>query len=272
MMADSVLKELVPRGGRCMASGLVEGIDPKVGYAMLKLRWETSTNRADKLVLIEQLNKFATEIQNNRYNDTRLSSRVYLKLGKWNLSVRDGLDDHSIPVLMECFMRATQHDPKMGKAWHGWALFNYQVLSHYEHSKINEDKERMTKMTTQYIVAAVRGFFNSIHLGGSSSGKGLMLQDTLRLLSLFFTYGHIPEVEEALQKGFTTADITTWMDVIPQMIARLSQNTNMYRMLSDLLKRIGKAHPHALVYPLTVATKAQSTLRVAAATNVCRMF
>ena len=89
-----------------------------------------------------------------------------------------------------------------------------------------------------------KGFFRSIALSHGSS-----LQDTLRLLTLWFDYGHWPEVYEALVEGVRTIDVNTWLQVIPQLIARIdTQRQLVGRLIHQLLMDIGKAHPQVLFY------------------------
>ena len=63
-------------------------------------------------------------------------------------------------------------------------------------------------MLNKYCVASVSGFFRSIALS-----KGNSLQDTLRLLTLWFDYGMWPEVYEALTDGIKTVQIDNWLQV-----------------------------------------------------------
>ena len=92
------------------------------------------------------------------------------------------------------------------------------------------------------------------------------LQDVLRLLHLWFKFGHIREVKRALQNAFDEISVRTWLDVIPQIVARLHTGRPKVRQLIfHLLKKIGKEHPQALVHPLTVASKSRSEIREKAA-------
>jgi hypothetical protein len=145
---------------------------------------------------------------------------------------------------------------------------------------------------TKHIVAAIEGFFRSIWLqaGGDNSR-----QDVLRLLALWFEHGNIKEVETALAAGLFGApsspaeqsggaaggvggaqpsrqgciSIDTWLAVIPQIIARIhSPHAAIRALLHELLSRIGRAHPQALVYPLTVASKSYSEVRKLAALSI----
>ena len=126
------------------------------------------------------------------------------------------------------------------------------------------------------------GFFHSIAL---SPGKSL--QDTLRLLTLWFNYGHQGDVSAAMQEGLGSVSIDTWLEVIPQvrkisassdlalmirtqqLIARLyAPATNVRRLVQQMLADIGRAHPQALVYALTVASKYPSAPRRRAALSI----
>ena len=98
---------------------------------------------------------------------------------------------------------------------------------------------------TKYACSAVHGFFRSIALsvqsslqdtlrwGGGGGGEGWVkwqmrreLQGRFggtlfswppslpcRLLTLWFDYGHIPEVHDAVTEGIKTIDIDTWLQV-----------------------------------------------------------
>ena len=57
--------------------------------------------------------------------------------------------------------------------------------------------------------------------------------------------------------------------VIPQLIARIdSPRKRVSKLIHDLLSDVGKQHPQALIYPLTVASKSQSSIRRDAANAI----
>lgn len=62
------------------------------------------------------------------------------------------------------------------------------------------------------------GFFRSIALQRKTNA----LQDTLRLLTLWFKYGAHDDVSHAMASGFTDVDIDTWLEVIPQVSSVIS--------------------------------------------------
>ncbi|KAJ8929828.1 hypothetical protein NQ314_017426 [Rhamnusium bicolor] len=101
--------------------------------------------------------------------------------------------------------------------------------------------------------------------------KGSSLQDTLRLLTLWFDYGQTSQVSEAISEGIRLVEKNTWLQVIPQLIARIDTNRLLVsKLIHHLLVDIGKTHPQALVYPLTVATKSNSTIRRSAANKILK--
>jgi FKBP12-rapamycin complex-associated protein len=82
------------------------------------------------------------------------------------------------------------------------------------------------------------------------------LQDTLRLLTLWFAHGSHQEVTHNVQQGISSVSVDTWLEVMPQLIARINQPNRLVReAIHNLLVDVGRAHPQALVYPLTVSMK-----------------
>jgi FKBP12-rapamycin complex-associated protein len=184
----------------------------------------------------------------------RLLARCYLKLGAWQEAL-EGINEVSIPFILKCYRQATEYDPQWYKAWHAWAYMNFETVLFY-----NSQEEK-----THYTVLAVQGFFKSINLS-----KGSSLQDTLRLLTLWFDYGDWPEVYDAIVEGIRLVEKNTWLQVIPQLIARIDTTALVSKLINHLLVDIGKTHPQALVYPLTVATKSNSIRRRNAANSILK--
>ena len=185
---------------------------PRVAFAYIKHMWATHAQKP----AYERLRSFVPAIK----DDASLGARVHQKLGQWQLTL-ENLGEGVIPQIVASLQKATEYDPNWYKAWHSWAIANFQVkiifrnnnyiylfifqiVAHYE--KLN------SPIKTQYMVPSVKGFFRSIALNPSKS-----LQDTLRLLSLMFKYGNLKEVESALLEGFNTVSIDTWLQVIPQV-------------------------------------------------------
>lgn len=65
-----------------------------------------------------------------------------------------------------------------------------------------------------------------------------------RLLTLWFDHGHLPDVNKSLIDGIRTIDIDTWLQVIPQLIARIDHPKRLVcQLIHNLLSDVGKQHP-----------------------------
>nr|KAG5704724.1 hypothetical protein BaRGS_005180 [Batillaria attramentaria] len=225
---------------------------------------------------------------------SQLMARCYLRLGQWEEELK-GITESSIPQILEHYSTATQYDRNWYKAWHALALMNYEaVLFYKEQGQLPSAHPSSADLTSygstprfetfptspkpdslyfqtgghlkKFCVPAVQCFVRSISLSVDNS-----LQDTLRLLTLWFDYGQSPDVYEALTEGIKSIQIDNWLQVIPQLIARIDTPRSLVgRLVHQLLVDIGKAHPQALIYPLTVASKSNVPARQAAANKVLK--
>ena len=189
----------------------------------------------------------------------KLLARCYLKLGSWQEALQ-GLQETSIPTVLQYYTAATEHDSTWYKAWHAWAVMNFETVLFYKHSAGGLSPGHISL----YGVPALQGFVRSISLS-----QGSNLQDALRLLTLWFDYGYYNDMYEALNEGLRTIDINTWLQVIPQLIARIdTPRMKVSRLIHQLLTDVGKHHPQALIYPLTVASKSSAPARKNAANKI----
>uniref|UniRef100_A0A2H8U2W2 Serine/threonine-protein kinase TOR n=1 Tax=Melanaphis sacchari TaxID=742174 RepID=A0A2H8U2W2_9HEMI len=263
---------------------------PHVTFAYIKHMWTSGTkleafNHLNSLIqnVLPQLKRKGKDNEKLRSDPTKkLLARCYLKLGYWQEELQ-GLTELSIPNILDNYFAATFHDPSWYKAWHSWAYMNFETVLFYKHqqnkSQTNDqatekgevDKDdsecpKSEKYIKRFTVPAVEGFFRSISLSQGSS-----LQDTLRLLTLWFEYGQYHHVYEAIVDGLKSSQINTWLQVIPQLIARIdTPRTLVSRLIQVQLIDIGKHHPQALVYPLTVANKSASDARKNAARKILK--
>ncbi|KZT51925.1 phosphatidylinositol 3-kinase [Calocera cornea HHB12733] len=253
---------------------------PDVIYAHLKYMWAEGGQRVETLnylrdfaermasdlgVPLNDDSRIANLISNPRTSKfTKLLARCHLKQGQWHIILDEGWKDSNAPGVLQSFYYATKFDPDWYKAWHTWALANFDVVVYADDPSTHAGEGIPTGVLVQHIIAATRGFFRSISLRQDNA-----LQDTLRILTLWFKYGQQQDVNGAIAEGFTSVDIDTWLDVIPQIIARIQMpNPNIRRLINQLLSDLGKAHPQALVYPLAVASKSPSLARKNAALYV----
>ena len=198
---------------------------------------------------------------------TKLLAKCYLKQGEWLTAIKDGdwKSDH-VHEIIASYAHATSYNQGWYKAWHAWALANFEVVTAMSSQTSREGPAATVpqSVVNDHVIPAVRGFFRSIALSSTSS-----LQDTLRLLTLWFAHGADPEVDRAISDGFHTVNVDTWLEVIPQLIARINQpNRRVRESIHALLANVGKAHPQALVYPLTVVMKSNVARRSQAASSI----
>lgn len=191
-------------------------------------------------------------------NIKQLLAKCYVKQGEWMTTMMRGdWESAHVHDVIDAYERATTYHQDWYKAWHSWALANFEVVTALTTQAKRQNAGLPASLVADHVVPAVQGFFKSIALSSSSS-----LQDTLRLLTLWFAHGGDSEVNTVILEGFNDVSVDTWLEVIPQLIARINQPVPRVRgSIHRLLAEVGKAHPQALVYPLTVTMKSNVVRR-----------
>jgi FKBP12-rapamycin complex-associated protein len=201
----------------------------------------------------------ATAEQKQLLEDYKLLAKCYLKQSEWQTLLLDGdwqQEEQVQEILVSC-NAATKYRSNWYKAWNAWALANFEVITSYTSHGDRENIELPASAIAGHVVPAIEGFFKSISLSSSSS-----LQDTLRVLTLWFAHGSYPEVNTAITEGITTVKVDTWLEVIPQLLARINQpNQRVRSSIHKLINEVGRAHPQAMVFPLTVSMKSDISKR-----------
>lgn len=199
-----------------------------------------------------------------------LAAEVFSELSIWgDKIVEDGtradIDDDEPLVYAG---RAVEIRPDWSKAWHNWGAFNATRFEALMKGKGSRGTTRMRpkrrswhtpakipelghgKPGRRYFEQAVKGFFKAIDLNDSTA----RLEDSLKVLTLWFNYGGYSKAHVVFDECFKVTNIVMWLEVVPQIIARLySPFPGVQRGVKDLLTRIGKEHPQIAVYPLIVA-------------------
>ncbi|CAK9439599.1 uncharacterized protein LODBEIA_P36990 [Lodderomyces beijingensis] len=298
---------------------------PQVVYAQLKYMWAKGQRSEALRHLIDFTTRMSQDLGLNP-NDlitqplpsegpgipkhveeyTRLLARCFLKQGEWQIALNNSWRSETSEIILGAYLLATHFDNKWYKAWHNWALANFEVISLYTSQPQTNKKIETLEEThpseaadhqpagvqqkagvqsvqnnsqmlaankssvismeaiQRHVIPSIKGFFHSIALSNSNS-----LQDMLRLLTLWFKFGGIPEAAQAMTEGFSMVKIDTWLEVVPQLISRIHQpNEIVSRSLFGLLTELGKSHPQALVYPLAVAITSESASRKKAAQSI----
>ena len=273
---------------------------PEILYAQLKFQWATGQHsgslhhlRSFSRDLAQQLNGVSASnvaaigagvsgynllldinsqtgvgprpIRQDIHNVSKLLAKCYVKQGDWITALMHGnWEDSQVQEVIDAYARATSYNNTWYKAWHSWALANFEVIQSKSAQAKRQSSRIPSTAVVDHVVPAVQGFLKSIALSSASS-----LQDTLRLLTLWFAYGGEHEVNTAVIEGFSDVSVDTWLEVIPQLIARINQSNSRVRAsIHRLLAEVGKAHPQALVYPLTVTMKSNASQRSQSARGI----
>lgn len=189
-----------------------------------------------------------------------LKSECYLKLGQWHYEHKVHLNEEDFRVIMTNCERATSIDSKNHDAWHFYSLMNYEASIFYSkrlneefqqhegassaaatHSIFDEFSPQTAFQIQQlsahatarqkllgqkyvyHVVNAIKGLVQQLSLSDLqmfTSDTTKTLQNTLRLLKLWFRHGNIFEIEQIVRNGFDKIDLKVWIDVIPQLLAR----------------------------------------------------
>ncbi|KAJ3396988.1 phosphatidylinositol kinase- protein kinase tor1 [Lobulomyces angularis] len=239
----------------------IEKNAPKVVYTVLRHIWVSG----GQLHALKELKRFTTFLeeaaQNHNFKNQKVLAKSYHLLGTWNTELQHNKwNETAIAEILVLYDRACKLLPNY-KMHHTFAVANYQALSFYEKMKNNGFTNKQLIPT---VVASIIGFFKAISLS-----EGNSLQDVLRLLTLWFKYGDKEEVNDSVSEGIKSVSTDTWLQVIPQLIARIYTPIGIVRRLvHQLFFDIGKFHPQALVYSVTVASKSNETSRKVAAESI----
>ncbi|TYZ66502.1 hypothetical protein PybrP1_008839 [[Pythium] brassicae (nom. inval.)] len=224
--------------------------------------------------------------------EEELLVKCHLKMAEWQLDYHEQqLERVSIPSVLSSLQLCTELEPRSYKAWHAWALMNFHVVEHFSQLSSSSSSAGGAAAPVPpslsasasgvaptsgvggigpYIAPAIHGFFRSIALGRSRWAANVQ-QDVLRVLTLWFAHGSRADVLTALDQGFKSVSIETWLIVIPQLIARIhTPCAPVQTQLRRLLCAVGAQHPHALIYPLSVALKSPLAVRQQAAHEIMK--
>lgn len=168
----------------------------------------------------------------HQIKDEKLLSKCFKNLGILATDIKEQY---------KFLQQSIEIDPERAQSWHDYALVLSKLLK-------NSPKD--------YLKDTIHAFFKSISLQSDN------IEDILRLLAIFFEYGNEPNIDLYFLNGLPLIKVDEWLKVITQLIARInSPCETIRRIVQDLLIDIGKSHPLALTYPLTLSAKSKDPLR-----------
>lgn len=145
---------------------------PAVVYAHLKLLWAIGDKNESLAYLTDVCANLSREIglddprktitgDREAIEDIRhLLARAYLKQGEWRQQLQPEWNPDVIDEVVHCYRVATQLDPRWYKAWHTWALCNFEVINYLERQdeqEDNRDEDAQARLLFAHILSAVEG-------------------------------------------------------------------------------------------------------------------
>lgn len=109
---------------------------------------------------------------------------------------------------------------------------------------------------------AVRGLFQATR---SEESPEKIIKALLRLVTVWFRYGEVDGVLIEVEQQLLTTAVSSWLQAIPQLIARLgTRHKDLQGVLIRLLRDIASAYPHAVIWPLLTASQSKAEHQEAA--------
>lgn len=95
------------------------------------------------------------------------------------------------------------------------------------------------------------------------------LKQTLLAITIWFRHGSNAKVLQALQKHLKETQHKAWLNVLPQLIARLGAKDERLRAsLLEFLLAIARSYPHAVIWPLLTAAETPRSIHQTAAREI----
>ncbi|KEG11364.1 putative phosphatidylinositol 4-kinase [Trypanosoma grayi] len=218
--------------------------DPDVIHVYVKHCYATKSKRETFRLLSDILSTVRVSPGDDR---AEAWGNCWLLLGEWSMHLFPEKGDEAI----EGLKKATELSPKNYSAFHSLGILHYD-LSH--------DPSASPEAQVRHYVDSITALFKSVELSRSQS-NGVM-EDVLRILSIWFSHSTVSEVNKAVKEGINNVPDYVWLNVIPQLVARIGITASLARSsLTELLVRVGSKYPHALIYPLTVTEKSPEAIR-----------
>lgn len=219
--------------------------------------------------------------------DASIHLESLLLFGEWKVSIL-GPEEHVDQVtrreVLAMYRTATTVDLQSYQAWHQWGLSNIRAIEEARESQQTPGQNGSRTPTkpinlvrtnsnlgnkggrfgstgnhaylgqevlVPLAVNAIDGLMKALSLG-TKRWSSTVTEDMLNIMLLWFRYGHINEVADALEQRLSMVHLDTWLGVLPQLIARIDHPGKRAReLLHSLLARLGEKHAQALVYPLS---------------------
>ncbi|KPI87973.1 target of rapamycin kinase (TOR) kinase 3 putative (TOR3) [Leptomonas seymouri] len=219
--------------------------DPELIHTYMKFLYLTKDEQGTYMELKQILSAVEVDADDQR---AEMWGQCWLLLGEWTMYLYPDCGEEAIEELM-C---ATELGPNNAAAFHSLGILHHDLA---------RDPSTQGEVQDNHLVSCINALFKSVQLCDDVSGT-LVMQDVLRILSVWFAHSDLREINESVHHGVQVVADYVWLNVVPQLIARIGIEARFARIiLTDLLIRVGSRYPHALIYPLTVAEKSPGAVR-----------
>eukprot|EP00656_Telonema_subtile_P016881 TRINITY_DN18953_c0_g2_i2.p1 TRINITY_DN18953_c0_g2~~TRINITY_DN18953_c0_g2_i2.p1 ORF type:complete len:849 (-),score=171.05 TRINITY_DN18953_c0_g2_i2:95-2641(-) len=231
--------------------------DPRVRFQWAKTMWRLGERTVAHGILSE-----LTSSDVVKKGDAVFYTRCLQKRGEYLRQSPDP-DHRNSNTALSMFEISTETSPDNYRGWHDLAILHYQIIADTGEIAIvrgansptsansprrSPRKLRRSSLLDMHVVPAVTAFVRAIQLDGARA-----LQDKLRLFRLWCAYGQQPGVQEVVQEFITRAPADVWLPLAAQILACIDVSDRTIRsQIRDLVIRMAKEHPNALLLPLMV--------------------
>ena len=233
-------------------------------------------NFAFKKDFVDYLNENNSDLDNFRLSHGFFKKTTFNynnsnnKKRKQSMRLNPPQDDES-EMINHYFALATKYNNSSYKLWHNYAMFNYKYYKFIFSNTKKEEKNNSYRLNNKEIlfaINAVKGFKNSLSIGGKNRNK--TFQDLLRLIDIFFSIGDKSDnLLSLISETFNYIDIDAFLNVIPQLLSRFDiKEPKILDVLFNILTKIGLSHPHAIISSLIVMKYSNSKKRKYAAKKI----
>lgn len=190
------------------------------------------------------------------------------------------LNDGNLPEAIKSLEKLVGKQPELNATLSKWEYENGNIekaIQAYKNIIVNSTTDpNMWLFWSKLHLTCFEKTNNSIYLSTSFEAvlNGLKLSPkdslpyALRAITIMFQHGS-QKIYDILLKEMNSIDTKVWINLLPQIIARLEcEDPLLKKAVHSLILLIGKCHPQAVLYSLIVPYKSESVSKQQAAASL----
>mmetsp|Transcript_34256 Transcript_34256/g.30984 ORF Transcript_34256/g.30984 Transcript_34256/m.30984 type:complete len:129 (+) Transcript_34256:5242-5628(+) len=128
-------------------------------------------------------------------------------MGKLLRKGNENFSQQQIDDIIHYYELSTKHSSESYKSWHHLGLMNFEAVEYFSSKNEKDSKESIHN----HVMSCLKSFIKAISIGSTNMANSKNLQDTLRLLTLWFKYGDNSEVSKVIEGSFKSIDVVSWI-------------------------------------------------------------